>query len=78
MTNETENIANEKIKAEIKQLEINTILNAAANIGDEETLKAICEVLDLNFKDLKGQVEKMQEEKNLLEAQKALQGIVIE
>ena len=78
MTNETENIANEKTKAEIKQIEVNTILNVAANIGDEETLKAICEVLDLDFKELKGQVEKIQEEKNLHEAQNALNAVVVE
>lgn len=78
MVNETENIANERIKAEIKQIQVNTILNVAANIGDEEALKSICEVLDLDFEELKGQVEKMQEEQNLIEAQNALQGAVVE
>lgn len=78
MTNDTENIANDRIKAEIKQIQVNTILNVAANIGDEEALKAICEVLDLDFKELKGQLEKMQEEQNLLNAQNALNGVVEE
>ena len=75
MTNETENIANDKIKAEIKQIEVNTILNVAANIGDEEALKAICEVLELDFEDLKGQVEKMQEEQNTVDARAMLAGV---
>ena len=78
MTNETENISNEKIKAETKQIEVNTILNVAANIGDEETLKAICEVLDLDFEELKKQVEKMQEEQNTAAAKAALEGVVTE
>ena len=78
MTNDTENIANDRIKAEIKQIQVNTILNVAANIGDEEALKAICEVLDLDFKELKGQLEKMQEEQNLAQAQNALEGAIVE
>lgn len=75
MTNETENIANDKIKAEIRQIEVNTILNVAANIGDEEALKAICEVLELDFEELKGQVEKMQEGQNTTNARAMLAGI---
>ena len=78
MTNETENIANEKTKAEIKQIEINTILNVAAQIGDEEVLRLICDQLDLDYDSLKDQVEKIKEEKNLDDAKKALEEAVIE
>ena len=78
MTNETENISNDKVKAETKQIEVNTILNVAANIGDEATLKEICEVLDLDFEELKGQVEKMQEEKNTADARAMLEGLETE
>lgn len=76
MVNETENIANEKIKAETKQLEVNTILNAAANIGDEQTVKALCEVLDFDYEELKDEIEKLQEEKNLVNAQNTLNNVV--
>lgn len=78
MINESENIANDKIKAETKQIEVNTILNVAANIGDEATLKAICEVLDMDFDELKDQVEKMQEEQNTADAKAMLEGIETE
>ena len=78
MTNETENIANEKIKAETKQLEVNTVLNAAANIGDEQTLKALCEVLDLDYEELKDQIEKIKEEQNTADAKATLQDVVVE
>jgi len=78
MTNETENIANEKVKAETKQLEINIILNVAANVGDEQTLKAICEVMDWDFEELQGELKKLQEEQNLIDAKKTLEGVVIE
>ena len=58
MTNETENIANDLVKAQIKQAEVNTILNIAANIGDEEALKAICDVMDLDYEEIKGKAPK--------------------
>lgn len=58
ITNEAENVANEKIKAETKQIEVNTVLNIAAEVGEEQTLKAICEVMDFDFEELKGELEK--------------------
>lgn len=75
-TNETEDATIEKTKAETKQIEITTILNAAAEIGDEKALQAICEVLDIDFKDVEGQLEKLKEEENLKDAKKALEGVV--
>ena len=75
IVNETENIANEKIKAETKQLEVNTILNVAANVGDEQTLKAICSVMDWDFDELKDQIEKLQEEQNNATAKATLNNV---
>ena len=76
MANESENIANEKTKAEIKQIEVNTILNVAANVGDEKTLKAICDVMDWNFDELEGELEKLKEEQNTKDAKTALGSVV--
>lgn len=78
MTNETENIANEKVKAETKQIQINTILNAAPAIGDEKMLQLICDELDIDFEEVKGELEKIQEEKKLADAKKALEDVVID
>ena len=79
MTNETENIQNAKTEAETRQVEVNTILNVAAQIGDEQTLKAICEILDFDFEELEGRIEEMQqEEKKLNDAKKTLENIVTE
>ena len=78
MTNETENIANDKIRAEIKQIEVNTILNVAAQIGDEEALRMICDQLDLDFDSLKGQLEKIQEEKKTADAKAILGNVMTE
>ena len=78
MANETENIANEKTRAEIKQIEVNTILNVAANVGDEQTLKAICEVMDWDFEELQGEIENLKEEQGTVAAKTALENVVPE
>lgn len=75
MTNESENIANEKVKAETKQIEINTILNVAVQIGDEKALQMICDELDIDFKDVKDELEKNKEAQNLVDAKKMLEGV---
>lgn len=75
-TNDTENIQNEKTEAETQQVKVNTILNIAANVGDEQTLKALCEVMDWDFEELQGQVEKLKEEQNLADARNTLEGVV--
>lgn len=75
-TNEQENIQNAKTEAETQQIRINTILNVAANVGDEQTLKAICDELDFDFDELKGELEKMNEVQSTVNAQTMLEGVV--
>ena len=77
MTNETENVQNAKTEAETKQIEINTILNIAANVGDEQTLKMLCDSLDLDFDEVKRLQEKQAEE-GLTGAKKALDNVIPE
>lgn len=77
-TNDSENIANEKIKAETQYVKVNTILNIAANIGDEQTLKALCEVMDWDFEELQSQVEQFKEEQNLAGAKTTLEGVAVD
>ena len=74
-TNESENIQNEKVKAETQQVQVNTILNVAANVGDEQTLKALCDVMEWDYEELKGQVEKLKEEQSTADAMTVLKGI---
>lgn len=45
------------MKADIQQVRINTILNMATQIGDEQTLKALCDVMDWDFDELKEQLK---------------------
>jgi SPP1 family phage portal protein len=75
-TNEQENVQNAKTEAETEQIRINSILNAATIIGDDETLKGICDILDLDYDELKGQLDKLNEEQNLDDAQTMLEGVV--
>lgn len=77
-SNDSENIANAKTEAETEQIRINTILNVAMTIGDDEALRLICEELDLDFDSLKSQVEKLKEEQNLSDAQNDLNNVVVE
>lgn len=78
LINESENLANDKTREEAKQLAINTILSIAANVGDEKTLQAICEVMEWDFEELRGEVEKMQEAQKLLNAENELKAVVPE
>ena len=75
ITNETENITNEKTKADTEQVKVTTLLNIAASIGEEQTLKAICEVMDWDFDEIQSQVEKAQEEADLQAAKNALNSV---
>jgi SPP1 family phage portal protein len=74
-TNEQENVQNAKTEAETEQIRINTVMNAATVIGDEEALRGVCDILDLDFEELKKQIEKTPEE-DLAGAVATLQGVV--
>ena len=73
ITNETENITNEKTKADTEQVKVTTLLNIAASVGEEQTLKAICEVLDWDFDEIQSQVKAAQEEADLQAVKNALE-----
>jgi SPP1 family phage portal protein len=75
-TNEQENAQIAQIEAQTEQLKIDNVLSAATMIGDEETLKAICGILDLEFDDLKGQLDKLNESQNTMGAMNTLKGVV--
>jgi SPP1 family phage portal protein len=75
-TNEQENVQNAKTEAETEQIRLNSILNVATVIGDEETLKAVCDILDLEFDELKDQLEKLNEPQNTMDAMATLEGVV--
>lgn len=73
MTNETENYSNEKIKAETQQIQLNSILNVAANLDDETVVKAICDILDIDYEEIKDKLP--QNTDDLINAEKNLEQI---
>ena len=75
-TNEQETVQNAYVEAQTENLRISTLLNVAAMAGDEQTLKAICEIMEWDFDELKGQLEKLNEEQNTVDAQATLEGVV--
>lgn len=57
MTNAADNASIEKTEAERKQIEVNTILSLVDLVGNEEALRAVCDVLDLDYKEISKKVE---------------------
>lgn len=58
MSNEQENATIEKTDAEKKQVEINTLLSLQSVIGDDQVVRMICDVLDIDYDDIKDQIPK--------------------
>ena len=56
-TNEEDNVNIEKTKAEIKQIEVNIILDAASKLDDETIIKSLCDVLDIDYEEIKDKIE---------------------
>ena len=56
MTNEQENAQNEKTRAETKQIEVNTMLNLAATLDDETIVRNICDILEIDYEEVKGRL----------------------
>lgn len=53
MTNAQDNAAIEKIDAETKQIEVNIVLSLQAVLGDETIIKNICDILDIDYDEVK-------------------------
>lgn len=75
-TNEQENTQIKYTAAQTEQVRINSVLNVATIIGAEETLKVICDILDLDFEELKGQLEQLDEPQNTANAMNLLEGVI--
>ena len=56
ITNASDNAAIEKTDAEKQQIQINTLLNLAGTLDSETIVQNICEVLDLNYEDIKSKL----------------------
>lgn len=76
MSNAQENAAIALTEAQTKQVEINTLLNVAAQLGDEKTLQLICEQLEIDFEEVKGELEKLKQEQLTADAISTLEGVM--
>lgn len=74
MSNAQENAQIELTEAQVRQTEINTILNVASILNDETIIKAICDWLDIDYEEIKDKLPKNEEE-NTKETQKVLDNI---
>lgn len=81
-TNEKDNADIEKTKAETKQIEINIILDAAAKLDDETILEEICNILDIDYEEIKDKIGIDKIDLNVaskaLEKQQEVEGVVNE
>lgn len=53
MTNASDNAQIELTEAQTEQTKINTLLNVAATIGNESIVEALCNILDLDYNEVK-------------------------
>ena len=72
MTNAQDNAAIENTKAQTEAVKINTLLNLAQTLGNETVIKYICEVLDVDYEEVKKHLPAQQVDEELLAAEQAL------
>lgn len=75
MTNAQDNASIEKTDAEKQQIQINTILSLQGVIDDETIIQTICEILDIDYEDIKDKLPE-DSEADVAEAQSTLEGVV--
>ena len=77
MTNASDNAAIEKIDAEKQQIQINTMLGLMSVLGDEKVVELICEILDIDYEELKDKLPTNPEDE-LTDANTTLDGALNE
>lgn len=77
MSNAQENAQIELTDAQRKQTEVNTLLNLAAHLDNETLMKNICDVLDLDYEDIKDKLP-VPETNDPYQAKTVLDGVVPE
>ena len=74
MTNAQDNAEIEKTDAEKQQVQINTILSLANVLDNETIIQMICDILDIDYEEIKSKLPKDEEE--LSEAEQTLNNVV--
>lgn len=58
MTNAADNAEIEKTDAEKQQIQVNMLLGLLQTLGDETIIQKICDVLDLDYEEIKDKLPK--------------------
>lgn len=76
MTNASDNASIEKIKADTDLVKINTLLSLAQTLDNETIVQSICEVLEIDYEQIKDKLPEPKTEEDLLkEAETELNGV---
>lgn len=79
MSNEQENAQNKLTQAQEQQTRINTLLSLAAQLDNETLMQNICDVLDIDYEEIKDRLPDPDEaETAVTETQDALNGVVVD
>lgn len=77
MTNAQDNALIEKTEAETEQIRINTLLGLASTLDEETIVQNVCEVLDIDYEEIKGKLPE-NPEAELDETEKLLKEATVE
>ncbi len=75
MTNAQDNAEIEKIDAEKQQVQINVILSVANILDTETVIQSVCEILDIDYEEIKGKLPQ-DEEKDVEQVEQDLNRII--
>ena len=64
MTNAADNAEIENKDAQTKQVMINTLLNLQGHIDDETIIQNICDILEIDYEEIKGKLPDPEETEN--------------
>lgn len=78
MTNASDNALIDKTEAEIEQIRINTLLNLRGTLNDEKLFELMCEILDIDYDEIKDKLPKEDPEAEIETAEQQLGGGAIE
>lgn len=74
MTNASDNAQIDLTNAQRRQVEINTVLGLAGVLDDETIVQNVCDILDIDYEEIKGKLPKKAEQE-LADAQDTLSGV---
>ena len=75
MTNASDNAQIELTDAQKQQVQITTLLNLASYLDNETLMQNICDVLDIDYEEIKDKLPEQDDDGGLAQAQATLDGI---